>query len=219
MLYKSEPCSLRPKAREVLLTWARTRAHTDRASEYLTLAHLASDPNVRNRCIAIARHYCTLAKIERRATPETALLSHQSQSRTDRNPFRPFTSFAFFLLIVVSGAITTAPFDLGRASDCLAAPNSPAPKGSHWYYHLNRATQQKCWYVRSSEKHSQYATAQATPPAAAVPSTSNGETGSTTADASGPSRQVETSSKTIQDPASNTIPNKIGIADYSAREQ
>ena len=60
------------------------------------------------------------------------------------------------------------PFDLARASDCLAAPNSPAPKGSHWYYHLNRETQQKCWYVRSSEKQSQHATAPSTDAAACL---------------------------------------------------
>ena len=70
------------------------------------------------------------------------------------------------------------PLDLARASDCLAAPNSPAPKGSHWHYHLNRTTQQKCWYVRSSEKQPQQATTQTTSTGAAVPSTSAGQIGS-----------------------------------------
>jgi hypothetical protein len=39
---------------------------------------------------------------------------------------------------------------LGRpayAEDCLAAPNrAPAP-GGHWYYHLDRAGDRKCWYL------------------------------------------------------------------------
>jgi hypothetical protein len=33
------------------------------------------------------------------------------------------------------------------ADDCLAAPNrSPAP-GGHWYYHPDRASDRKCWYL------------------------------------------------------------------------
>src|ERR1700674_3788057 len=39
--------------------------------------------------------------------------------------------------------------DTAHASDCLAAPNSPAPQGSHWYYLLDWATQRKCWYLRA----------------------------------------------------------------------
>ena len=54
----------------------------------------------------------------------------------DQNRSGSLTSFAFVLLIIISGATTTAPFDLARASDCLAVPNSPAPKGSHWHYQL-----------------------------------------------------------------------------------
>ena len=112
-------------------------------------------------------------------------------------------------MIIISGTTTTVPFDLARASDCLAAPNSPAPKGSHWYYHLNRETQQKCWYTRSSEKQPQRATAQTSSGDAAVPSTSAGQTGSTAAhDIDGPSGQPEPSTTAIQEPASSTIPNR-----------
>ena len=33
------------------------------------------------------------------------------------------------------------------ADDCLTAPNrAPAP-GAHWYYHFDRATDRKCWYL------------------------------------------------------------------------
>lgn len=31
--------------------------------------------------------------------------------------------------------------------DCLAAPNAPAPPGSHWYYRTDRAKQVKCWHL------------------------------------------------------------------------
>lgn len=34
-----------------------------------------------------------------------------------------------------------------RAEDCLAGPNAQAPQGSHWYYHFDRATHRKCWYI------------------------------------------------------------------------
>ena len=67
MLGVSKLCSPRPKARDVLLSWARASAYEDRAVEYLKLADLAPDRTVQNRFIAIARHYRTLAQIERRA--------------------------------------------------------------------------------------------------------------------------------------------------------
>jgi hypothetical protein len=35
---------------------------------------------------------------------------------------------------------------------CLAAPNAPAPPGSHWYYRTDKPTQRKCWYVRSQDQ-------------------------------------------------------------------
>jgi hypothetical protein len=49
-------------------------------------------------------------------------------------------------LVLVAGGVeaTTA-----RAEDCLASPNSPAPKGSWWYYRLDSPTQRKCWYLRA----------------------------------------------------------------------
>jgi hypothetical protein len=33
-------------------------------------------------------------------------------------------------------------------ADCLAKPNAPAQKGSHWYYHLDRPSGRHCWYQR-----------------------------------------------------------------------
>jgi hypothetical protein len=49
-----------------------------------------------------------------------------------------------------------------RADDCLAQPNSSAPAGNHWYYHTDRATQRKCWYLRALDQPAQQPTAQAT---------------------------------------------------------
>jgi hypothetical protein len=47
-------------------------------------------------------------------------------------------------------------------NDCLSAPNGAASKGQHWYYHLDRAANRKCWYLRD------IGTAAATPSAAAA---------------------------------------------------
>jgi hypothetical protein len=205
MLGVSKLCSPRQKARDVLLRWARASAYEDRAVEYAKMADVAPDRNVRNRFIAITRHYRTLAQIERRAADETASHSHQSQETIVRSHCGSFTSLAFVLLTIISGATTTVTFDLARAGDCLAAPSSPAPKGIHWYYHLNRATQQKCWYVRSSEKQHRHATVQTTSADAAMPPTNGEQLGSSGArDIDRSSGQPEPSTAAIQEPASST---------------
>ena len=33
------------------------------------------------------------------------------------------------------------------ADDCLAGPNRQPGPGGHWYFHLDRATDRKCWYL------------------------------------------------------------------------
>src|SRR5262249_53140600 len=168
-----------------------------------TRRHIVPDLTVRNRIIAFARQYRTLAQVEGRAADETA-----SQEIIDRGHSGSFATFAFVLLTVISGATTIAPFDFGRAGDCLAAPNSPAPKGSHWFYHLDPTTQQKCWYVRSSERPTQRAMAETTS-TGAVPSTSTRQIGSAvTSEFDGPSGQLEPSTNAVQNSASNTVPNR-----------
>ncbi len=36
-------------------------------------------------------------------------------------------------------------------NECLSEPKGASPKGQHWYYHLDRATQRKCWYLRLTD--------------------------------------------------------------------
>ena len=67
----------------------------------------------------------------------------------------------FVVTLLVSGIDVGMP-DTARADDCLTAPNSPAPQGTHWYYHVDRTNQRKCWYVRASRQPAQQAAAQAT---------------------------------------------------------
>jgi hypothetical protein len=33
------------------------------------------------------------------------------------------------------------------ADDCLTGPNRQPGPGGHWYFHLDRATDRKCWYL------------------------------------------------------------------------
>ena len=133
--------------------------------------------------------------------------NHQSEETIAHNCSRSFTRFALVLLTIISIVTAAAPIDHARADDCLAAPNSTAPKGSHWYYHLNRATQQKCWYVRSTEKRPQGVTSQTTLTTAAMPSTNGAQAGSTgPRDIDSSVRQPEPVITPIQGPASSTVP-------------
>lgn len=42
-----------------------------------------------------------------------------------------------------------------RADECLAAPNSRAPQGSHWHYQTDKVSHQKCWHLRSPDQTAQ----------------------------------------------------------------
>ena len=75
---------------------------------------------------------------------------------------------AFVVALLVSGIDVGVP-NTARADDCLTAPNSPAPQGTHWYYHVDRTNQRKCWHVRATSQPAQQAAAQTT--SEAVPDT------------------------------------------------
>jgi hypothetical protein len=69
-----------------------------------------------------------------------------------RSPIRSI-SFVSALLVSILGVI--GPAGNARAADCLAAPDPSAPPNSHWYYHTDRTTQRKCWYLRGGNGGSQ----------------------------------------------------------------
>ena len=54
--------------------------------------------------------------------------------------------------LLTLGATAPAPANSLHADDCLAAPNSPAPEGSWWYYRLDWPAQRKCWYLRAPDR-------------------------------------------------------------------
>ena len=35
----------------------------------------------------------------------------------------------------------------GKADECLSRPGAATPKGSHWYYRIDRPTNRRCWYL------------------------------------------------------------------------
>src|SRR5262249_3257217 len=61
-------------------------------------------------------------------------------------------SITLVVALLALGATGRAPADSLHADDCLAAPNSPAPEGSWWYYRLDWPTQRKCWYLRAPDR-------------------------------------------------------------------
>jgi hypothetical protein len=81
---------------------------------------------------------------------------------------RPIGAIALVATLVMLGVGVTVPANTARADDCLTAPNSSAPQGRHWYYHLDRTNQRKCWYLRAPDLPEQQAAAQATSDAAAT---------------------------------------------------
>ena len=75
---------------------------------------------------------------------------------------RPLGSTALVATLLVWAIAFQAP-TVTRADDCLTAPNSAAPAGSHWYYHMDSAKQRKCWYVRAADQSAQHAIPQPAP--------------------------------------------------------
>jgi hypothetical protein len=77
-------------------------------------------------------------------------------------------------IVLISGLLVGSA-GTAHAGDCLAAPNSPAPKNSHWFYRIDRTQQRKCWHLGDAEQPSQQGamqTARETQPAKPSPSAS-----------------------------------------------
>ena len=77
------------------------------------------------------------------------------------------------IVLVVSflmlGAGVGAPGNNLHAEECLSAPDSPSPQGTHWHYRLDWATQRKCWYLRAPARSLRRAAAAATATATPAP--------------------------------------------------
>jgi hypothetical protein len=80
--------------------------------------------------------------------------------------FAPAIFMILFAEIFVAGRASRA------AENCIREPNAAAPEGSHWYYRMDRTTQQKCWHLRSEGIKKRPRTQQGTtvqPPASPKP--------------------------------------------------
>jgi hypothetical protein len=71
-------------------------------------------------------------------------------------PNRAVTFASALLISSLAGVVLTASADAAPATEsnaepaadeCLAAPKTETPKGSHWYYRLEKGTKRKCWYL------------------------------------------------------------------------
>lgn len=61
------------------------------------------------------------------------------------------------VLVVAATGLTTQPGRAqstaaqgkadAKADECLSKPNGASPRGSHWYYRLDRQTRRRCWYL------------------------------------------------------------------------
>jgi hypothetical protein len=75
---------------------------------------------------------------------------------------RPMGSIVLVTALLLWGVGMGETTDTARADDCVAAPNSAAPGGSHWYYRVDRASQRKCWYLRATDQPAQHTAAKRT---------------------------------------------------------
>ncbi len=67
---------------------------------------------------------------------------------------RPKILPAIFL-VVPAAVLLTAQASLSEpaAEECRASPGSNTPRGTHWYYRINRADKRHCWYLGSMDVH------------------------------------------------------------------
>ena len=64
---------------------------------------------------------------------------------------------AVFAALLAALVLTILPGGSARAiDDCIDAPNSQPPQGSHWYFRTDRTNQRKCWYLGPEGKKVQH---------------------------------------------------------------
>ena len=150
------------------------------------------------RRIAIAIQFC---KDISRASSVEGIMSGQIP--------RPFRSIALVAALLISGAGVTVLSATARADDCLTAPNSAAPQGSHWYYRLDRASQRQCWYTRAPGQPAQQVAAPGTTGlATASHSTPTPSVARSRPVSAAPSPKVKTAAKPITAPISGGTTDK-----------
>jgi hypothetical protein len=60
---------------------------------------------------------------------------------------RALLCFALVSTGMIGGALGAGADNASAADDCITESNLVPPKGSRWYYHIDRAANRKCWYI------------------------------------------------------------------------
>jgi len=76
---------------------------------------------------------------------------------------------AMFAILVAASAWTArSALAQAAADECLSKPNGPSPQGSHWFYRVDRANNnRRCWYLGAQGAKARQAAAKPRPSAAA----------------------------------------------------
>lgn len=78
-----------------------------------------------------------------------------------------FVSVLFAGLLLGTPLVTASHGAPATAEKCLAKPKGTPPAGGHWYYHTERATKRRCWFIGDAkEKRARRAAPETLPPAA-----------------------------------------------------
>jgi len=59
---------------------------------------------------------------------------------------RAASSMAVVVVAALAAVVQTGQAE-DASSECVGRPNKAAPRGSHWWYRVDRSTQRRCWYL------------------------------------------------------------------------
>ena len=89
---------------------------------------------------------------------------------------KKITATCTAVLVMTAIAVTVQPGQAENASaECLSRPSKAPPRGSHWYYRVDRTTGRRCWYLgpeRPAERRPSRADRDLAPVASPPPSAS-----------------------------------------------
>ena len=68
------------------------------------------------------------------------------ENRGETMPKRTTCVPAMFAILFVALTLGPASAEPAR-DDCVANPNAAAPRGSHWYYRVDRTANRRCWFL------------------------------------------------------------------------
>jgi hypothetical protein len=85
-----------------------------------------------------------MQQIVRKSQP---IFRDDTQAAEHKMVTRALLCFALVSTGMIGGALGAGADNASAADDCMTESNLVPPKGSRWYYHIDRATNRKCWYT------------------------------------------------------------------------